>query len=382
MRIGIFGGTFNPPHIGHIQAAKASAEQLMLDRLIVIPAGIPPHKELPDGTPSSSDRLEMTRRAFVCVPGADVSDIEIVKRQPSYTIDTIKNIRRGYPGAELFLLVGTDMYLTLDSWKDSGNLLELATPAVFSRSDDDITVIAGYSQVLRERFGTGTEVIDAHVIDISSSKLREMLPERGGAGFLTDGCYSHIIKNRLYGAKPGWDWLRDRSSIPHVLGCEEEAPRLALRWGADPDDAREAAILHDITKNLAFEEHLDIFCRHGMPISAGDAVEGKLFHQKTGALLAKSEFGASDGVAEAIRCHTTGKPGMTALEKVIYLSDYIENTRDFPGIGDLRKLAYEDMDRAMILGLEMTISDIASRGIEPDNASSDALLYLKEGICK
>ena len=91
----------------------------------------------------------------------------------------------------------------------------------------------------------------------------------------------------------------------------------------------------------------------------------KLLHAKTGAALARDLFGVSDRVYEAIRWHTTGKPDMTLLEKIIYLADYIEPTRDFPGVEKLRELCYEDIDEAMALGLSMSLEDIRSYGEEP-----------------
>lgn len=355
MRIGIFGGAFNPPHIGHVGAAKAAAEQYELDLLLVIPTGTPPHKQLPPNTPDAQMRLQMTRDAFCKLPFAKVSDMEIFSRKYNYTIDTVALLEREYPGAQFFLPVGTDMYETLSSWKDSDALLKIVTPVVLSRA----------------------------VVDISSSELREMLPQRKGCEFILDLNYSFIIRHRLYDAKPDWDWLRkqaysmlDARRIPHVTACEAEAVRLAEHWGADPDDAREAAILHDITKKLDFSENMCIISKHGMATDMYNVSEEKLLHSITGALLAQSEFGVSDAVFDAIKWHTTGRAGMSLLEKVIYIADYIESTRDFNGVKALRKLAYESIDDAMISGLEMTVSDLKSRGIAPDIKTNEAIASL------
>ena len=90
-----------------------------------------------------------------------------------------------------------------------------------------------------------------------------------------------------------------------------------------------------------------------------------LLHAKTGAALARDRFGVPDAVYEAIRWHTTGKPDMTLLEKIVYLADCMEPTRDYPGVDRLRSLAYEDIDQAMLLALEMSLAKIRSRGEEP-----------------
>ena len=383
MKIGIFGGTFNPPHKGHITSARAATEQLGLDLLLIVPAGLPPHKQLPEMTPPAKIRLEMSKVSFEEIQNASISDVELSTTNPSYTVQTVQKLAHGYPGSQLFLLVGTDMYLTLETWKDSKELLKYVTPAVFSRSAEDMTGIAEHSKRLHELYGATTQIVKTTVVDISSSELRRMLPERMGLRYIADTTYSYIIKNRLYGAKPDWDWLRESAysmlnpaRIPHVAGCELEAVKLAKRWSIDPDNAREAGILHDITKKNSPEENIIIFKDHGITYDKPGFAEEKLFHAQTGAILAKSMFGVSDEVAEAIRWHTTGKAGMSTLEKIIYIADYIEPERDFPGVDDLRQAAYEDLDKALKLGLEMSVSDMKARGIKPNRTTFDALNYI------
>jgi len=145
----------------------------------------------------------------------------------------------------------------------------------------------------------------------------------------------------------------------------------------DPDDAREAAILHDITKKLDFRENMCIIAEHTVIIGDLGGNDVKLLHSITGALLAQSMFGVSTEVANAIRWHTTGRTGMSMLEKVIYIADYIEPNRDFPGVEDLRQKAFNNIDDAMIMGLEMTIGNLLARGITPTATTYDALNDLK-----
>ena len=152
--------------------------------------------------------------------------------------------------------------------------------------------------------------------------------------------------------------------MAHVAGCEAEAVRLALHWGEDPELAAEAGILHDITKRCSCEEQLNLCEKYGIIIDNSERSNPRLLHARTGAALARELFGADDAVCEAIRWHTTGKPDMTLFEKILYLADYIEPTRDFDGIGPLRELAYEDLDRAMALALKMTIDEVRRAGRE------------------
>ena len=357
MRVGIFGGSFNPPHNGHVNAASVAVASNELDLLIVVPTGTPPHKKLPKLSPSPQMRFDMTKNAFSGLKNAVISDLEIFKTEPCFMIDTVSAIKKEYSGADLFLLLGDDMHESLLAlnWKDSEELLNLTTPILLSRD----------------------------VIDISSTELREMLPEREGTSYISDDNYSLIIKHRLYAAKPNWDWLRGKAHemllpirIPHVDACEVEAMHLAERWNVNIEDAREAAILHDITKKLDFSENLCIIAEHGENIEELKKGEEKLLHSVTGSLLAKSIFGMSDAVTEAIRWHTTGRFGMSTLEKIIYIADYTESTRDFPEVDELRRKAYNNIDEAMVMGLEMTVSDLLFRGISPSLGTYGALYDL------
>ena len=384
MKIGIYGGTFNPPHLGHVSAAMEALEQTKLGKLIVIPDTIPPHKEMPQGSPSEKDRLKMTRLAFSgCGKKVEVSDIEMQREGKSYTVHTVDRLRQLYPRDEFVLFMGTDMFLSLESWFEFERLIKTVTVGVFTRADGEDIQLTKAKEKYEKLYGAKVTIVKNTPIDISSSEIRSQLIIRGGGEFLSDKVYEYIIKNSLYGARPNFDWLRVKGNrmlsfkrMPHVAGCEREAVRLARRWGADENAAREAAILHDCTKRLGLEEQLLLCNKYGIMTDAVEAVEGKLLHAKTGAAIAKYEYGLSDEVHDAIFWHTTGKPDMTMLEKVIYLADYIEPTRDFEGLEKLRALSYRDIDKALYLGLKMSIDDMNERGIIPHENSRKAMEWL------
>jgi nicotinate-nucleotide adenylyltransferase len=149
--------------------------------------------------------------------------------------------------------------------------------------------------------------------------------------------------------------------IPHVQGAEETAVWLARRWGVDETLARRAAILHDCTKYYTLEEQLAVCKKYGIVLDELEQNSVKMLHSKTGAALARYVFGEPMEVYHAIACHTTGKPDMNTLDKVLYLADYVEPTRDFEGVEALRELASLDLDRAMILGLETTIKELKEK---------------------
>ncbi|MDR3311475.1 MAG: nicotinate (nicotinamide) nucleotide adenylyltransferase [Oscillospiraceae bacterium] len=381
MKIGIFGGSFNPPHIGHVIGAVRAAEAVSLDRLLVVPAGVPPHKKLPENSPAADERFEMTRLAFAAVDFAEVSGIELRREGESYTADTIRELRAAFPRDELYLVMATDMFLTLRNWYDSEYILQNVTPVVTTRFlDRRVDELAA----ALEQNGTRCVIVRNAMIEISSSELRRSLRARRRAEFVDDCVYWYIIERKLYGAKPAFDALRrkaynmlDAGRILHVAGCEEEAVSLAGRWGVSRDDAREAAILHDITKNLSLAQQLALCAEYGIVADELERESEKLLHSKTAAESALRRFAATDEVADAVRFHTTGRAGMSALEKVIYLADYIEPRRDFDGVAELRRLAYEDLDGALLRGLEMSVSDLLERGKTPHPNSLGAISSLK-----
>jgi nicotinate-nucleotide adenylyltransferase len=379
MNIAIFGGSFNPPHLGHRQAAMAAAEELRPDKLLVVPANIPPHKAVEDGGPAPEERAELCRLNFSCVPGAEVSGVEIERQGKSYTSDTLRELMGAYPGAKFTFIVGTDMLLTFEEWHDFRFLLENMRLAVLARDDGDEARIRSHAEYLTKKYGADVVFIEKRPVPMSSREIRGLLRVRSGRTYLDDGVYTRIIRNRDYAAKAELDWLRQKAypmlkpkRVAHVAGVESEAVRLARRWGADPDTAAEAGILHDITKKLSLDEQLILCGKYGIINDNVERENVKLLHAKTGAAVARDLFGADEEVCSAIRWHTTGKPDMTLLEKIIYLADYIEPNRDFPGVDELRKLTYEDIDKAMALGLEMSLADIRSYGEEPHHITAEA----------
>ena len=174
LRVGIFGGAFAPIHKGHVEAAKAFIEQMWLDVLFVVPTGKSPHKEL-DTTASDKDRIEMCCRAFEGVEGVIISDVEIRRGDTSYSIETLRSFTD--EDRRLFMLCGTDMMLTLGEWHDADEIFKLCYPVYIRREDDrelDAKIIETNTKYF-ETFGKYVIKLDAPVIDISSSKLREMM---------------------------------------------------------------------------------------------------------------------------------------------------------------------------------------------------------------
>ena len=386
-RIGIYGGSFNPPHIGHIQAAKQAVEVLNLDKLLVIPAGIAPHKDMPDNTPTPRHRLDMLRLTLADCPEIEVSDLEVNREGPSYTWETIQHLKEMYPEACLILFMGTDMFLSIDSWKNPEFILENATLGVFYRGNKGEAQAIEAKKAELEAQGAKVELVQNVVIPISSTQMRRLLAFRCAGAFLPEGVLDYIREHRLYDTRADWKNLpMDKleqvvisllkpNRVAHVLGCRDTAVELAKHWGADVTDAARAGILHDITKAIDGPLQLTLCEAYGKILSDFSRRYPKTLHALTGSLVAKRIFGENDAVVSAIEHHTTGKADMNLLEKIIYVADYMEPNRDFPGVEKLRELAFTDIDAALKLGLEMTLEHLKRQGAEVSPASRDALAW-------
>ena len=396
MKIGIFGGTFNPPHLGHLAAARAAIEALELDKLLIVPAAVPPHKELPQGTPAPEHRLAMSEKMAdaLLMPGTvEVSTIELERPGKSYTADTLAALRKQYPDARMWLLMGTDMFATFHQWHDPSSILAQAGLCAFGRSErDDKALFATLAEELEETLPEAkiTVITLPELVEISSTELRELLAKGKGGDFLLPAVYGYILMNGLYGTHADLKHLDIpelracsysmvmQKRVRHIRGTEEEAVRLARRWGADETMARRAGILHDCTKYLELEEQLALCGKYGVELDELERRAVKLLHSKTGACIARHVFGEPDEVYNAIFWHTTAKEDMTTLEKILYVADYMEPNRDFEGVDRLRELAYRNLDAALLLGVETTIQEMKDRNLLVHQSTLRAQAWLRE----
>ena len=375
MRIGIYGGSFNPPHLGHMAAATAAVKELNLDRLLIVPACDPPHKKLPEGSATPAQRLEMVAIMADQIPCAECWDTEILRDGTSYTVDTLEEAKRLWPEDELWLLVGSDMFLSLHTWRSPERIMELAGICAFDRdSVDSREEFEVQREFLCNRYHANIVIIEnPDVVEISSTEIREALVRGEGQRYLHETVYGYILREKLYGTSANLHRLTieelrcvsysmvKSKRLPHIRGTEKTAVELALRWGADPEKMRRAAILHDCTKYISKEEHLEICERCGIELDSLERSAEKLLHSKSGAALAREMFGQDDDIFTAILFHTTGRGNMTLEEKILYLADYMEPCRDFSGVEEMRHLAETDLDAAVLMGVRMSIQEMLER---------------------
>jgi nicotinate-nucleotide adenylyltransferase len=202
LTLGLLGGTFNPPHIGHLICAQEALLAFRLDRVLLVPAGVPPHKQV-EGDPGAEERVAMCEAAVAGDERLGVSRADVDRDGPAYTVDLLRALRRAAPEDELVFIVGGDMAHSLPAWRDPEGVLALARLAVAEREG-----VA--RQAITERLGAlcgAAERVDFFAmprIDISSSLIRR----RAAAGLpvrylVPDAVAAHIGRRGLYAAYPG-----------------------------------------------------------------------------------------------------------------------------------------------------------------------------------
>lgn len=372
VRIGVFGGTFNPPHSGHVHLAHSLARALQLDRVLIIPSGLPPHKQA-QSLASGEDRLRMCRLAF---PGAqfEVSDIELARGGKSYTCDTLEALHEQYGTADFYLFMGTDMLLTFHQWRKPRGILRMCRLAVAARGGmEEYETLEAYT-----RNGPLGDIRSSVIIcterpfPVSSTGLRERIACRLLEGLLSCSVYSYILEKGLYRMP---DTQRNEEFIAaireklrperfaHSLNVAREAERLAQTYGADPQKAYTAGILHDIMKNSPAPEQLAVMERAGVTRTADECANPKLWHAMAGEAYARTCLHVQDAeILSAIRYHTTARAGMGALEKVLYIADFISADRDYDGVEEMRRAAGVSLEAAMLEGMRFCIVDLVRSG--------------------
>ncbi|MBE7084973.1 MAG: nicotinate (nicotinamide) nucleotide adenylyltransferase [Clostridiales bacterium] len=341
MRIGIFGGSFDPVHVEHVRLARSAIDSLALDKLFVLPAHTPPHKR---GKTLSGDkeRLEMCRLAFSSLPKVEVSDYEIAQGGTSYSYLTCRYFKQAYPQAELFFLVGTDMLRDFPTWKQPEDILQNATLAVCARDETD-GWLEKEKEAFFKRFGKAFALINYNGAPVSSTAIRVLAGAKRPIGDLVDEkVEKYVYEKGLYEIKNADKALAllSPSRAEHSLRVAETAVKRATSLGLDEKQVITAGIFHDCAKNLTFESEL----LKGFTLDKkwGDVPKAVL-HQFTGAYVAERAFGITDEeVLNAIRFHTSGCEDMDVLGALIFLADMVEEGRSYDGVEILRKLYWKE----------------------------------------
>ncbi len=366
MKIGLFGGTFDPVHNGHVALVKA-ALAAGLDRVIVMPSGQPPHKS--DAAVSMAGyRFELACQAFADLENVAVSDLEILRAGPSYTMDTIHQLQTHLLAEdELVLVMGSDILFSIEKWYQPEAVMQTCQLLLASRGGVDSAQSLAKAEDLRQRYAARINFFPAPRIELSSTQIRTAVPAGQDIhDWVPEKVARSIRKNSLYRFEhdlklvPADLWPRldeierqvwpllDRKRLLHSLNVMVYSLHLAHVHVINPEKACIAALLHDCGKCLPKNEMTEYASLAGDPALLGL----ELAHGPAGAWLAKTRFGIDDAdILRAIHYHTTGCAGMSELDKIIFIADKVEPARTYDHLDEIRRLAETDLDASLRLCL-------------------------------
>ncbi len=383
-RIAIMGGTFNPIHNGHLVAAEAVRQELDIDKVIFIPTGNPPHKE--SNPMYNEHRYLMTVLATVTNPQFEVSRIELDRPGKTYAIDTVSEIKNFYDDCKLYYITGADAIAQILTWKNPEELLSKCCFVAVTRPGYDKTSLHKTISNLKDNHRGNIITLEIPALSISSTDIRNRVHSSKTIKYLVpESVEEYILKFKLYtndNSTPEIDNINRKlhsmltpKRFKHTQGVAEEAEKLAKRYGADEKKAYIAGLLHDCAKCIPTSEKLAVCKKYGVKVDDILKKQPDLTHSFLGAKMAEKDYGINDeDILNSIAYHTTGRPNMSLLEKIVYIADYIEPNRTyFDGLDKIRRLAYEDIDKTMAEILKNTISYNKNKVIHP--LSFDALHY-------
>ncbi len=370
MRVGVFGGSFDPPHRGHLAVAEAALRTAGLDQVVVIPsAGA--YKENMNVVASAADRLNMCRLCFGSEPRCFISEIEAHKNEWTPTIVTIERLKKQqYRNDQLSLIIGADKLVSLPGWKRADDLFHLCDIYVYPRDGIDPEP---HLQKLRAA-GARVRMMDIPEAPGASSEIQALLKKYENPQYLTPGVAGYIADHWLYLDKNilTAEKLMTPKRWKHTLGVRTQAVEYSLQHNINPIQAALAALLHDSAKCLPFEVMLSYAYEAG--ISEPTFLSSPaLLHGPVGAYIAWNKFNIENqDVLNAITYHTVGRAEMTKLEMCIFVADATEPGREqYPGLKRLRRLATRSLEAAVLLSLNLTKQYVLQTG-KPFNPISDA----------
>lgn len=396
-KLAIFGGTFNPPHLGHKKMIEMLLGLEIFENIIVMPSFIPPHKK--GNFAPARDRFKMCCMSFGGLKGVTVSDFEISMGGKSYTVLTLEELKKQgivFPG----FVVGADSLVNFHKWYRYEDILKLAHLVVYKRAGVSEAELLSAKANL-EALGGKITLLDFYPPDISSTEIRETLKQGGSAEeFLTESVNEYIIDNGLYIGKnfnePEFfekctqyrekyneyvELLKGRLTSKrfyHSLCVAKEAVRLAEKYQCDTDKAFFAGLMHDVCKDMERKQQLKLAEQFGIIMDSTVKKAPKLWHSVLGAAYLEQVLNVTDrDVINAVKYHTTARAGMSLLEKIIFLADFTSQDRDYDGADEMRIAVDKSMEDAMYEALDFSVKDLEKKGAEIHKDTMDAYLEIK-----
>ena len=338
MKYGIFGGAFDPVHLEHLHVMQSALNELGLDAVVVVPSGNAPHKST---ATSYQDRVALLERTLEGDARFIVDDLETRLTGVTNTARILPLLKEKY--GDIRFIMGGDSFFSIETWI-SPNVILSYPLAVVPR--------AGKREALLEKAafynakGCDIKVLQYVGKEVSSTEIRTRLALGLPSEHIAQACLPYIRAHGLYAYRADMIMaLKERlpeKRFLHSLQVVVAAVKLNEQLGLPYDKVFVAALLHDCAKYTK-KPHPEVPAEYSFhPIG----------HAFFGAEEAREDFGVKDeDVLNAIRYHTTGRPAMSDLERLIYLADLIEDSRTFEGVEELRKASYEDFNRGFLLSL-------------------------------
>ena len=314
----------------------------------------------------------------------EISSIELDRGNKSYTVETLRELKKVYPEDELYFIIGSDMLGTLTRWYLWEEIISLAYICAASRENGFVPDLSVFTDEQREKI----ILLDVEPFEVSSTEIRVIIAKgEQSPDLVSPKVAEYIRENGLYddGLSEFRKMLSERLDdyrMHHSECVSECAAVLAEKYGADIQKARLAGLLHDVTKNTSKADQLEIIEKSGEPLSRVELFNPKVWHQISGAaFLKESGIVTDEEILGAVRWHTTGRAGMTLLEKIVYIADFISADREYPDVNVVRKLAEKSLEDAILYTSRYTVGKLVSADLPIHPATidcyNDMLFHLK-----
>ena len=399
-KIGIMGGTFNPIHNVHLSMAEEARTQYQLDEIRFMPSKNPPHKNK-QGIAADSHRKRMIQHAIQNYPYFSFSDLELKREGTTFTRDTLAYLTETCPEDQFYFILGGDSLASLESWKEPAFIFSHCHILAANRGDVSEDKITEWIHYYKEKYGANISEIQMPSQRISSEMIRSKLASGCDVSTYCPIPVTQYIRfhglygcDRLIQEEPEHPMkvadmytclsacLKPKRYI-HTLGVAMTAANLAEVHGCDSTRAYTAGLLHDCAKYLTGKEQITACQSAGIPLSKIELENTALIHGKLGAYIARTKYGVQDKeILSAITCHTTGKPKMTLLEKIIYLADYMEPGRAMNckpySLTQIRGTSFENIDKALCMVLECSVKYLEKSGVPIDPQTMETYKYYRK----
>ena len=387
-KIGLYGGSFNPIHNGHLFLAENIRNVLHLDKIIFIPTGNAPHKNIKT---DKKDRFKMTTLAIEGSDFFEISNFETNKNEKSYTIDTINHIKSEYAAAKLYFIVGSDSFMEIESWHKPNDLLCSCNLIVVNRPGENKRLLCEHLRNIKKKYSSSISLVTLDTLNISSTNIRNKIITGENIDYLVPKKVAqYIYEHQLYkiNSKMNADTIKKYlyenltyKRFIHSINTAKEAIKLAKRYNENIYKAYIAGLLHDCAKEFSNTEKIRMCNEYGIKLDRILTKQPDLTHSFLASQISLHKFSVTDtDILNAISYHTTGRKKMTMLEKIIYMADCIEPNRTFEQVEYLRELAYENINKAIAYSLKFTIekNKKAERIIHP--LSTEAFQFYKANL--